>query len=300
MNSRFEWSLAACLCMALAIMPADRLYAELTGRVELEQFGVAFTVPDQWRGQLGDEAVILGGLQEPGLIILVQHEYSSLEDIEREARSGINDDGISLRLTGPLEPLGSDALAGRMAGTVSGHPAQVYVVARLNPLGDGVTIMAMTDEANYSTRYESLAREIAESLAFSEVKVAPVAQQASAQLMNTRLTFLESYSSGAAGGYSTRRSIDLCPDMRFQMHGSTSLGVDTGGAFGSAHGSGQGSGSWSVIVGAGGANLLELQHNNGARQQHVVSFEDGRTYLDGSRYFRIGANDPNGNGPRCH
>ncbi len=300
MNSRFKWSLPVSFCMALAMMPADRLYAELTGRVELEQLGVAFSVPDQWRGQFGDAAIILGGLQEPGLILLVQHEYSSLEEIEREARTGISEEEISLRLTEPMERVGSDMVGGRMSGTVSGHPAQVYVIARLNPYGEGVTVMAMTDEVNYSPRYEALAREIAESLVFSEVKAAPVAQQATAQLMNTRLTFLESYSSGAAGGYSTRRSIDLCPDMRFQMRGSTSLSVDTGGAFGSAHGSGQGSGIWSVVLGPGGANLLELRHDNGALQQHVVSFEDGRTYLDGSRYFRIGANDPNGNGPRCY
>ena len=173
------------------------------------------------------------------------------------------------------------------------------MVAQLNPHGEGVTVMAMTDAEHFFARYEALAREIAASLAFREVERSPLVDEITDLLRHTRLTYLESYSSGSGGGYSTRRSIDLCPDMRFHQQGSMQLGVDIGGAFGSAQGRGQGAGRWAVIPGEGQGLILELRHDGGAVQRYGLRFEDGRTYLDGERYFRIGANDPNGNGPRC-
>ncbi len=287
------------LAALLVAAPPGNARAELTGHVDLEHLGIAFTVPDQWQGQLMDAGVVLGGLREPGLILLLPHEHATLDDLRREASAGIAEEGVSLRPAAALEAIGDDALGGRFTGSVSGHPAEVYVVARLNPHGEGVIVMAMTDAENYSARYEALAREIAASLAFREVERSPLVDEITDLLRHTRLTYLESYSSGSGGGYSTRRSIDLCPDMRFHQQGSTQLGVDVGGAFGSAQGRGQGAGRWLVIADQGHRARLELRHDSGAVQQYVVHFEEGRTYLDGERYFRIGANDPNGNGPRC-
>lgn len=300
MNNTLPTLIASVAVAAVLLtVPLHGARAELTGRVDLEPLGVAFTVPEQWQGQRAEGMVVLGGQREPGLILLFQHAHESLEDIRREASGGIVDEGVALRPVGPLEPIGADALGGRFSGTFSGFAAEVYVVARLNPHGEGVTVMAMTDPENFSARYEALAREIAASLTFREVQHSPLVDQARGLLTHTRLTFLESYSSGSGGGYSARRSIDLCPDMRFQQQGSAQLAVDVGGAFGSAQGRGEGTGQWSVIPGQGASTLLELRHDSGVVQHYVVHFEDGRTYLDGERYFRIGANDPNGNGPRC-
>ena len=292
-------ALLAGAVLLLLSLPVAQAGAQLTGQVDLEQIGVSFTIPDRWVGQLDDQAFVMGGQEEPGLILMVLHEFETLEEIRREAGQGIDDGGIKLRLDGELEAIGDQALGGAFQGTIEGSPARVYMVATLNPHGEGVTIMAMTDEANYSERYRELARQVAASLVFTAVETPPLVQQAQQMLTHTRLNYLSSYSSGSAGGTSSRRHMDLCPDGRFSYQSSSSLTVDTGGAFGSSFGSDDGTGTWAVVPSGAGQVALELRFDDGRVWSYELSFQDGSTYLDGTRYFRIGPNDPNGYGPRC-
>lgn len=83
------------LAALLVAAPSGNALAELTGQVDLEHLGIAFTVPDQWQGQLMDAAVVLGGLREPGLILLLPHEHATLDDLRREASAGIAEVGTS-------------------------------------------------------------------------------------------------------------------------------------------------------------------------------------------------------------
>ena len=289
--------LALLALLALLAVPAA---AQLSGQVDLDEIGVAFTIPEKWVGQLMDEAFVMGGLEEPGLILMVQHEYDTLDEIRAEAGKGIDDGAIKLRLTGELEAIGDEALGGEFQGTVEGHAARVYMVARLNPHGEGVTVMAMTDEPNYSPRYRELATEVARSLVFTRVETPPLVQQAQQMLTHTRLNYMSSYSSGTSGGSRSRRHIDLCPDQRFSYQSSSSLNIDTGGVFGSSSGSDAGVGTWRVVASGSQQVALELRFDDGRVWSYDLSFQDGNTYLDGTRYFRIGPNDPNGFGPRCY
>lgn len=109
LHSHFGSLLLAALLVAA---PPGNARAELTGRVDLEHLGIAFTVPDQWQGRLMDAAVVLGGLREPGLILLLPHEHATLDHLRREASAGIAEEGVSLRPASALEPIGDDALGG--------------------------------------------------------------------------------------------------------------------------------------------------------------------------------------------
>lgn len=296
LRARLAWAGAVVIIGLLSGGPAA---AQLTGRVDVAELGLSFMVPEQWVGQFTEDAFVMGGLQEPGLILIMPHEYDSLDEMRREAQQGISEGATMLRLDGSLEPIGDHALGGAFRGSLEGSPARVYLVAAINPHGLGMSVMAVGDDAADAARLRALAREVAASLTFSKVEAGEVVEQARQLLANHRLTYLESYSSGASGGYSVRRSLDLCPGDRFYYQDGSSVSADVGGVFGSAHGSGRGAGTWAVVPRGGQALALELRFDDGRVVTYALAFKDGKTYLDGERYFRIGAGDPNGNGPRC-
>jgi len=99
-----------------------------------------------------------------------------------------------------------------------------------------------------------------------------------------RLTQMESYCSGSAGGYSNKDEWDLCRDGRFFHGGSSSMSVDVGGASGYSGGQQGGAGQWRIIE-QGGLIGLEYRRADGNVSQHRLDYEDNKTYIDGTRTF---------------
>lgn len=283
----------------ILFVSATNAVAQLTGRVDMPEIGLSFVIPEHWVGQPNGDVFVMGGMRDPGLILMVQHEYSTLDEIRSEARQGIVDTGVSLQLKGDMVALGLQALGGQFEGTLEGHPAIAYVVAVLNPHGAGVTVMAMTDRANFSPRHKQLAEQVSSSLVFAKVDTSVVTRQAEQLLNHTRLNYMSSYTSGTSGGMNSQRYIDLCPNKRFNYSSSSFLSIDVGGAYGSSHGARGGSGRWAVSASSSRQAVLELHFDEGEVWRYDLNFNDGQTRLNNVRYFRIGANDPNGNGPRC-
>jgi len=87
---------ATCVCAFL--IAAFALAAQKTGAVEYKELGLAFSIPQGWVGQETDEGFLMGHNTEPGFILLLPHEYNSLENLRQEAAEGIEDEGVSLQL----------------------------------------------------------------------------------------------------------------------------------------------------------------------------------------------------------
>ncbi|NJM15881.1 MAG: hypothetical protein HC896_11400, partial [Bacteroidales bacterium] len=94
-----------------------------------------------------------------------------------------------------------------------------------------------------------------------------------------------------------RNRIDLCPDGHFKYYDNSSMSFDTGGVFGHSSGSDIGSGKWHVEQ-KNGKSTLVLSFNNGKKFQYMLSLQDGKTYLDHTRYFRTYGTTAN-DGPHC-
>ena len=116
------------------------------------------------------------------------------------------------------------------------------------------------------------------------------------RLRGARLTFLTSYHSGGSGGQyvggSETHKIDLCAEGHFYSRGSSVVGGSSsgGGVVGSSGGSSNGQGQWSVVS-VSGNNVLRLQSNSGGATDYTLQFADGKTTLNGERYFRTFAGD---------
>ena len=81
---------------------------------------------------------------------------------------------------------------------------------------------------------------------------------------------MDSYSSGSAGGYSSRTDVHFCANGQFALSGNSSVSVDVGGAYGYTGGDSQGSGTWRIIT-EGQIAGIELRYARAA--DHLSALE---------------------------
>ncbi len=115
----------------------------------------------------------------------------------------------------------------------------------------------------------------------------PVAGGWQQKLAGHCVAYLSTYSS--SGGYASSKSrFYLYPNGSFGGGSSSSLSIDTGGAFGSsASDSGNQAGRWQAVARGDGA-VLSLQYPDGSSAEYSLSTnEKGHTLLDGERWFVV-------------
>jgi hypothetical protein len=115
-------------------------------------------------------------------------------------------------------------------------------------------------------------------------------QQWLKHLGGKKVSFLESYSSGASGGYSIRRDYYLCSDGRFVFRESNSAAIYVPGASASSGGLSSGEGRWRVLA-QGEQAVLELTWSDGRVAQRLLEYDGSRTFIDGERWYVTEEND---------
>jgi len=297
------------LCWYALSTPA---LAQQTGEVSFPEYGLSFTIPDGWAGQVMGEAFLIGHQTQPGFLMLTANEARSLEQMRQEASQGMNDpaNGLFLQPEGTLESIGDHGLGGAFSGSMGGQPVKSYLVGLINPHGQGVLVMSAVAAPQWSAQYRELALQLAGSVRFSKVEKAPVAAQGGSvaewkhRLGNTRLTFMESYNSidysnpdvTIGGGYSRKEVIDLCVQGYFNYASNNSMSV-TGGAnvSGNAYGNSKGAGKWDIREEPNGNKTLVLSFHSGESYEYVLSYLEEKMHLNGDRYYHTwtGENAPN-------
>ena len=288
--------------------------AQITGTVDLEALGITFTIPEGWVAQEMEGGYLLGSYTEPGIILLTTHSGNTIEELKSQADQGlVTQDGLSLRRSGEFEPVGENGIATVFSGTAQGKPAKGYVVGLLNPHGMGVTVMALTEESSYSESFKKTSLQIARSFSFSKVETGPVVQQWKELLEGARLTYMDSYYSsdysGGSASYSDETVISLCGQGFFNFGSKSENYIDAGGYGGergyggggaAMNSSSQGAGSWEILPdGQGGAALL-LKFHNGDVKEYRLEMKDGKTFLNGYRYYRTYASEGADFAPICN
>ncbi|MEL7003974.1 MAG: hypothetical protein AAFN93_14725 [Bacteroidota bacterium] len=228
-------------------------------------------------------------------MVLIPHEATSIQELERSAREGIAEDNVYLNMTGGLEVFGAEGIGGEFSGYMEGTQAKAYIIGVVNPFGYGVTIMAATDVPHYSEKYKQLAQQLAKSLQFRRPKEPEKTKEWKDWFNGAKLVYMKSnYSSGASyGGYSTyssyssRREILLCSNKQFSYYSSSQFSVDSGGGFAGSSGNDDGRGTWKIGWDAAGNSTLELNFNSGEQSVYNLDYTDNKTKLNGQRYFVI-------------
>lgn len=293
----------------LVSFPDKILLAQVkTGEVNYENLGIRFTIPEGWKGRETESGFLIGHDTQPGIISITTHNYKNMDQIRQLARQGIRDEnGTNLMLNGDLTDY-NNGVGGEFKGTLQWNPVKFYIIALTNPNGYGIMIMSGTNTEQYSSIYKQLAEKIAGSIVFSKPETGPVVGQWKQKLVNKRLTYIDSYySSGTGydgystgGGYSSTIKIDICGKGYFNYTGNSSMSVDTGGSFGSSAGNNQGSGTWEIIGNASGGATLILHFNNGNTSEYELTVDNGKTLLNGKRYFVTDGSYQADNAPQCY
>ncbi|MEM6523242.1 MAG: hypothetical protein AAF693_05610 [Bacteroidota bacterium] len=237
----------------------------------------------------------MGSNTQPGLIALIPHEAKTIQELEQQARMGIQEERIYLNLSGQLEKFGAEGVGAEFSGFIEGTPAKAYLIGVVNPFGSGLTIVATTDKANYSSVYKNLAAEIASNLQFRAPKEPTKNKEWRDWLRGSKLVYMNSnYDSGPSyGGYSTyssysiKREILLCSNNQFSYYSSSSTSFDAGAGFGGTNSNDNGRGTWEINWDAVGNSTLNLRFSNGEERIYELTYKDQKTKLNGSRYFVI-------------
>ena len=286
------------LIILIAVLFTTNLFAQKTGRVDYKTLGISFTIPDGWVGQETEASFIMGSNTVAGFILLIPNGITSMSAMEMEARKGISEEnGTFLQLDGELEKINNNTIGGEYKGLIEWSKCKAFMIGKVNPFGNGVTVLAATTSQLYSAEYKKLAKQVAASIQFSKPVLPEVSKQWSETLKNARLTYMNTVSS-YDGGFSDKIVIDLCAQGYFRHSSNSSMAFDTDAGFGSSHANDKGAGTWKVTANAAGQAVLQLNFNDGSISEYVITLEDGKTFLNGTRYFRTYGNTRN-DGPDC-
>lgn len=293
MIDSFKWLLIGVV-MTLAAAVAH------AADFDFPYLGIRLDVPDGWQGGIQGEYLLLGSSTEPGLLALTTHEATALEQLRQVADEGWYEEGVAMQRSGEFDRLGATGLATEFSGVFQGEQAKAYVAAIINPLGKGVSIVAISSASQYGPRQVELVKALADGLTFAAPKEAEHNGEWRAGLQNRKLEYLYSYHSNDgvqydADGYamsayssiSRNTTMHLCADQRFSYADSSNTSFDNSGGFGSSHGSGAGQGRWEVGTSEVGESLLLLHFDSGEEYRYTLSYTDGKTMLNGKRYFRV-------------
>lgn len=255
------------------------------------QMGISFTPPAGWKAQKQASGYLLGSDTYRGLIIIMPHNYSSLQQMNAEAQEGIVDEGsgIQLQPVSGFQTVGKNGLAGEFSGMFQGQIARAFAIGLISPSGGGVTIMAAVESGSYTKDYPRFVQTLAAGLSF--IKAQPQGQgqgPGDSSLMNYFAGKYYSYSSGStiSGGAGTERQLMLCPNGQFyDSYEFSASGSDWGGA-----NSRQGAARWR-IQGSKSQGIITIIRPDGRTEQvpYQVTGEDGVIFFNGIKFAYAGA-----------
>ena len=286
-------SLAALLGAVLPVLVS----AQLTGPQRATAFGYRFTIPEGWQGREANGSYLLEHGEIPGVIMLSPERYADLEALKQSLVMPTDDGhGTAMQVSEGPEVIAGRTVSVMQTGTLEGAPVKAVAIATLNAVGYSVNVAALAALPQFSEALVQAWATVHKSVGYDK-PIAPAAAPGGTdpvwreRLSDARLTFMEHYNSsatqegGVGGGHSTIARIDLCAAGYFRT--STRSEQVLSGADASAvnSGSAQGEGSWEVVRTEQGT-VLRLRYADGRVAEHRLEWDNGRTYLDGERWYR--------------
>ncbi|MEM9822153.1 MAG: hypothetical protein AAF985_13815 [Bacteroidota bacterium] len=279
------------------LLPCFPFAQTLSGLIEYQELGISFTIPTDWIGQEGEDYIILGSNSTPGMIILLPNESKDLNEMKREARGGVNEEGLVLQLLGKIKTSNDHRIEADYEGQLNFEKVKCFAIGMVNGKGSGLTILAITTVDQFGERQIKAAKALANSVRFYQPIVSKASEYWLNQIRGRRLAHLSTQSSsdysGGSSGTSTRENFDLCSDgsflYYFNSHSSFSAGnsnLGTLSGFGYANANDSNQGTWQVVSYQTGS-FLELTFSNGNEAEYGLSENsEGHLLLNGTRYFR--------------
>ena len=264
------------------------------------EMGISFSAPAGWNGQKQGGAIYLTSTNHKGFIVITRHAYKNLQEMANEAGQGILDESTKTRLmpVSQFQPFGKNGMVAEFSGTAQGQKARTFAIGLISPQGGGVTIMAATEEASYSSDYSDCVLAIAGSLSFLPGGASGGSQMpgpqgqgggGNADLISYFAGEWYSYTSGSSiyGSAGTERTMTLCPDGNYRDSSEFSA---SGGDWGAANAQ-SGWGRWTVRGNKTQGVIMVTSPNGQSKQVTYEAMpEKGKAFsFDGIMFVYAGA-----------
>lgn len=280
--------LPICILIFLGL---SNVFSQKTNKIKYDALGITFTVPEDWSGKKTEAGYLITSNSNTVFILILQNDIKDMITLKKDILTGTsNTNGTTLTQTGDISHLPKNGLASKYTGMMEWQKAYAFIACRLNPYGNGISVLCATKPNLYTDEHRKTTLQIANSIQFikpnSDISIQNTDNEWISKLNDSRLTYMSTYSTYGGGG-SSKRVIDLCRKGYFNFSSNYSMTLDTGGAFGSSSNANKGSGTWKVIKNALGESMLQLTFNNGKIYEYALTTdEDDKTFFNGNRYFR--------------
>ena len=264
-------ALKSVLTLLLIVLPATIAAAQ--DRLTSESDGYSFAAVKGWTNSADGDGFALFNPAKTIVIAVKAHNYRDFAAFAADAN--LEKDG--LELVGKPQAVKGGQIFRTVKRAAQGT-AVIDTAVVFSGSGGGVAVVAITNEANAETGFNTVAA-VASSIQFFQPKVSEVSGKVRTLLAGKRLTYLYT-----GNGYSERKDIVLCGNGAFYQ--STDMGGfspnDVGGPSFSARGGRRG--RWSInangsklVLVFDGANSVEY-----ALSSRQASNEIG---MNGQRWF---------------
>ncbi len=133
---------------------------------KLKELGLIFDIPHGWVGQLSGEIIMFAHSSISGLMVLSKNNAKSTNELKQLAMLGVNDGGIQLNPSDDFKIVNKNRVEGFYQGYYDGVPVKVFAIGLINPFGNGVNIIIMTETDKFSQQHQTQALKLAQSVKF--------------------------------------------------------------------------------------------------------------------------------------
>lgn len=207
----------------------------------------------------------------------------SVEAVRAAGGSGYQDEGLLLSTTAaPSEKqlTGGWGLSVAVEGKLERHNIRGRLGGFVGEQGQGFIILVAALPDKWPG-YQARARAIFDSIRFIEYSGGAGVAKWKNYLTGMRLAYRSTYSGG-----SSSEDYYLCSDGSFLQSGSSSDFAGAAGVSVFGQSSNRGSGNWTIQAIDGEAHIV-FRYHDGSQSNARLEDRDGKTLLNGSRYFVV-------------
>ncbi len=275
------------LILIIGILLPLRSFAAVKGVVDYPYIGIQFTIPDGWQGQEQANSYLIQSANKTGFISLMENNARQLAQLKQEFEHGLVAANIQMQRSGPIETLRNKkketGIGAVFSGRIDGIISKAYVINLINPYGHGITIVAATPVHHYTNDYKKLARQIANSVVFSQPKTSTHTPQWEKKLYGHQLTHIKKRNNKNNDQF-TKISYSFCQNHSLHYAFSRHTTIDASNRFSFNQSAEMGEGQWRIITDSKGKAHLQLRLNNGHTTSYTISAHDGIIYLNKEAY----------------
>lgn len=139
-------------------------------------WGIKFGLPSGWVKRASQEGAIVGHNTIPGMVLVMPHRAQNLQEMQAELQKGLQEEGSTLMLSGGLEQLSSNLLAGNYTGIADGTQVMARGFGILSPYGGGAYLIAVSTPDNLGSELLGAAESMIKSTQYFKVEVGDLMQ----------------------------------------------------------------------------------------------------------------------------